>query len=130
MIRAVKSKVNVLLNETYGSITADAGEAYQKFSAVKDDENTEEEPVEEPEEKGEESMDIMAFVDDIRKKSLKGMASLAETPDDERYQLLKKIWQICDKKPEQQTAFGNPANAQPQQGQMQGQMMQQNPQIR
>lgn len=95
-----------------------------------DDENMEEEPMEKPEEKGEESMDIMAFVDDIRKKSLKGMASLAETPDDERYQLLKKIWQICDKKPEQQTAFGNPANAQPQQGQMQGQMMQQNPQIR
>ena len=90
------------------------------------DENMEEAPVEKPEEKGEESMDIMAFVDDIRKKSLKGMASLAETPDDERYQLLKKIWQICDKKPEQQTAFGNPANAQPQQGQM----MQQNPQIR
>lgn len=42
MILAVQSKVNVLLNETYGSITADAGEAYQKFSAVKDDENTEE----------------------------------------------------------------------------------------
>ena len=90
------------------------------------DENMEEEPMEKPEDKAEESMDIMAFVDDIRKKSLKGMASLAETPDDERYQLLKKIWQICDKKPEQQTAFGNPANAQPQQGQM----TQQNPQIR
>lgn len=53
-------------------------------------------------------MDIMAFVDDIRKKSLKGMAQLADNPDDERYQLLKKIWQICDKKPEQQTAFNNP----------------------
>ena len=52
-------------------------------------------------------MDVMAFVDDIRKKSLKGMAQLADNPDDERYQLLKKIWQICDKKPEQQTAFGN-----------------------
>lgn len=66
-----------------------------------------EEPVEEPKEEG---MDIMAFVDDIRKKSLKGMASLADNPDDERYQLLKKIWQICDKKPEQQTAFNNPNN--------------------
>ncbi len=53
-------------------------------------------------------MDVMAFVDDIRKKSLKGMAQLADNPDDERYQLLKKIWQICDKKPEQQTAFNNP----------------------
>ena len=78
--------------------------------------------VEEPKE--DEKMDIMAFVDDIRKKSLKGMASLAETPDDERYQLLKKIWQICDKKPEQQTAFGNPSMQQQGQGQnmqMQGQ---------
>jgi hypothetical protein len=36
------------------------------------------------------------------------MAQLADNPDDERYQLLKKIWQICDKKPEQQTAFNNP----------------------
>ena len=63
--------------------------------------------VEEPKE-DEGGMDVMAFVDDIRKKSLKGMASLAENPDDERYQLLKKIWQICDKKPEQQTAFNNP----------------------
>ena len=66
---------------------------------------------EEPKEDG--GMDVMAFVDDIRKKSLKGMASLAENPDDERYQLLKKIWQICDKKPEQQTAFNNPNNPAP-----------------
>ena len=42
------------------------------------------------------------------------MAQLAETPEDERYQLLKKIWQICDKKPEQQTAFGNPNATMPQ----------------
>jgi hypothetical protein len=79
----------------------------------------EEVPAEEPEEIAEEpkedegGMDVMAFVDDIRKKSLKGMASLAENPDDERYQLLKKIWQICDKKPEQQTAFNNPNNPAP-----------------
>ena len=79
-----------------------------------EDEMPEEEPEPEKEEpvKEEEQMDIMAFVDDIRKKSLKGMASLAETPEDERYQLLKKIWQICDKKPEQQTAFGNPVTGQ------------------
>lgn len=72
------------------------------------EEMPEEEPVAAEEPKEEPGMDVMAFVDDIRKKSLKGMASLAENPDDERYQLLKKIWQICDKKPEQQTAFGNP----------------------
>lgn len=68
-----------------------------------------------PEEKGEsDALNIEQFVDDIRKKSLRGMAQLAETPEDERYQLLKKIWQICDKKPEQQTAFGNPNAAMPQ----------------
>lgn len=79
-------------------------------------------PEEEPETE-DAGMDVMAFVDDIRKKSLKGMAQLAENPDDERYQLLKKIWQICDKKPEQQTAFSNP-NGQPQQPQpQQGGMM-------
>ena len=60
-------------------------------------------------------MDVAAFVDDIRKKSLKGMAYLAENPEDERYQLLKKIWQICDKKPEQQTAFGTQTGQQPMQ---------------
>lgn len=74
----------------------------------------EEAPEENPVEEEEPDMDVMAFVDDIRKKSLRGMAKLADNPDDERYQLLKKIWQICDKKPEQQTAFGNPNNgAQP-----------------
>jgi len=71
-------------------------------------------PMEEPEPKAS-GMDVMAFVDDIRKKSLKGMAELAENPDDERYQLLKKIWQICDKKPEQQTAFGSHQPNQPNQ---------------
>lgn len=75
------------------------------------------EPQEEPEDKG---MDVMQFVDDIRKKSLRGMAQLADNPDDERYQLLKKIWQICDKKPEQQTAFSNPNNQMQGQGNMQG----------
>jgi hypothetical protein len=83
------------------------------------------EPEEEPIKEDEGKMDVAAFVDDIRKKSLKGMASLAENPEDERYQLLKKIWQICDKKPEQQTAFGNPTN--PQQP---GQTMQQNAPLR
>ena len=80
-----------------------------------EDEPMAEEPIEDNsfESKGGE-MDVMAFVDDIRKKSLKGMAALAENPDDERYQLLKKIWQICDKKPEQQTAFGSHQPNQPQ----------------
>lgn len=90
------------------------------------DEEDEIEPHKEIKDEG--NFDVMQFVDDIRKKSLKGMAALAENPDDERYQLLKKIWQICDKKPEQQTAFNNPNQMQGQgQGQMQGQQMMQKP---
>ena len=61
-------------------------------------------------------------IGDWGKKSLKGMAQLADNPDDERYQLLKKIWQICDKKPEQQTAFSAPGQ-QPMQQPQQGKMM-------
>ena len=53
------------------------------------------EPERKPEIDGE--MDVKAFIDDIRKKSLKGMAQLAETPDDPSYETLKRIWQICDK---------------------------------
>ena len=65
-----------------------------------------EEPIEEPEqeipaheepEEAPSGMDVKAFIDDIRKKSLKGMAQLADNPDDPNYDTLKKIWQICDK---------------------------------
>ena len=79
-----------------------------------------EENIEKPRHDDEGDFDVMAFVDDIRKKSLKGMAKLADNPDDERYQLLKKIWQICDKKPEQQTAFGSHGQQNGQMGQMNG----------
>lgn len=37
------------------------------------------------------------LVDKIRKVSLQGMADLAETPDIPEYDILKKIWQLCDK---------------------------------
>lgn len=64
-----------------------------------DEEPIEDVPMEEEQPKG---MDVTAFVDDIRKQSLRGMAELADNPESEEYQILKKIWQICDKKPEQQ----------------------------
>ena len=47
-------------------------------------------------------MDVAAFLDDIRKKALKGMAELAEYPESPEYQQLKKVWSLVDKKPEQQ----------------------------
>jgi hypothetical protein len=42
------------------------------------------------------------LIDDIRKKALRAMADLADTPEDENYVMLKKVWQMTDRKPEQQ----------------------------
>jgi len=69
---------------------------------ITDDEGMEDNHMEKQEETG---LNVTQFVDDIRKKSLRGMAQLADNPDSEEYQLLKKIWQICDKKPEQQNGM-------------------------
>jgi len=108
-MKKVSSKMPKSINEAINF----GEQPYEEDEELMGDELTDEpETQDEPEEKG---MDVMQFVDDIRKKSLRGMAQLADNPDDERYQLLKKIWQICDKKPEQQTAFSSPN-----QGNMQG----------
>ena len=40
------------------------------------------------------------LIDDIRKKALRAMAELADTPEDENYIMLKKVWQMTDRKPE------------------------------
>ena len=40
------------------------------------------------------------LIDNIRKESLRAMAELADTPEDENYLMLKKIWQMTDRKPE------------------------------
>ena len=37
------------------------------------------------------------LINDIRKKSLRAMAELADTPEDPNYENLKRIWQLCDK---------------------------------
>ena len=66
-----------------------------------------EEPIMEPQMKEEPQTSSlgangMAIIDDIRKLSLKTMADLADNPDDPAYIILKKVWQMCDKKPEEQ----------------------------
>lgn len=58
-------------------------------------------------------MNVEEFIDDIRKKSLKGMAQLADNPDDPRYEILKRIWQTCDKAHSDQQQRNND-NRQPQ----------------
>ena len=49
------------------------------------------------------------LIDDIRKKVLRAMADLADTPEDENYIMLKKVWQMTDRKPEQQQQNQNGA---------------------
>lgn len=46
------------------------------------------------------SENIESYIDNIRKYSLNGLSALCDTPDSEEYQMLKKIFQMCDKKPE------------------------------
>ena len=41
------------------------------------------------------------LIDYIRKMSLKAMSELADTPEDENYLMLKKVWSIIDRKSEQ-----------------------------
>ena len=72
-----------------------------------DEEIPEDGPLDEPEVE-EEPDQITAsehaaqLIDDIRKKALRAMADLADTPEDENYIMLKKVWQMTDRKPEQQ----------------------------
>ena len=72
-----------------------------------DEEMPEDGPLDEPEVE-EEPDQITAsehaaqLIDDIRKKALRAMADLADTPEDENYIMLKKVWQMTDRKPEQQ----------------------------
>ena len=52
----------------------------------------------EMEEPIEQSVD--SYVDHIRKYALNGLSALCDNPESEEYQMLKKIFQMCDKKPE------------------------------
>lgn len=80
------------------------------------EEMPEEGPLDEPEAE-EEPDQITAsehaaqLIDDIRKKALRAMADLADTPEDENYIMLKKVWQMTDRKPEQQQQQNGQAQA-------------------
>lgn len=43
---------------------------------------------------------VESYIEHIRKYSLNGLSALCDNPDSEEYQMLKKIFQMCDKKPE------------------------------
>ena len=68
-----------------------------------EEETPEEEPVgiEDEPDQATASEHAAQLIDDIRKKALRAMADLADTPEDENYIMLKKVWQMTDRKPEQ-----------------------------
>ena len=77
------------------------------LEGYEDEEMSEEDSLGEPEVKEEPnrvtaSEHAAQLIDDIRKKALRAMADLADTPEDENYIMLKKVWQMTDRKPEQQ----------------------------
>lgn len=41
---------------------------------------------------------VDSYIDHIRKYTLNGLAALCDNPESEEYQMLKKIFQMCDKK--------------------------------
>jgi hypothetical protein len=43
---------------------------------------------------------VSSYIDHIRKYTLNGLAALCDNPESEEYQMLKKIFQMCDKKAE------------------------------
>ena len=60
----------------------------------------EEIPASEPEMGMEPTLEGKEVVDQIRKMALKAMAELADNTEDSYYSVLKKIWQMADKNPE------------------------------
>lgn len=59
-------------------------------------------PTQEPEMMEEAPMQGKEIVDQIRKMALKAMAELADNTEDSYYSVLKKIWQMADKNPEEE----------------------------
>ena len=119
MYRVMKKTVKKNINEMRSLVKSmpksinesldfsDEGNMYEE------EEIPEDEPVEDEPDQATASEHAAQLIDDIRKKALRAMADLADTPEDENYIMLKKVWQMTDRKPEQQQQGQN--------GPMQGQ---------
>lgn len=46
-----------------------------------------------------------SLVNNIRKMALEGMSELADDVNNNNYQILKKIWQFCEKKPDEDKKY-------------------------
>ena len=76
------------------------------FSEMDVDEPVDE-PIEEPETEpvdnsaeGPDTSNAKELINSMRKQALRAMAEIADAPESEEYQMLKKVFQLLEKKPE------------------------------
>ena len=103
-INEMKSLVKTMPKTINESLNFEATDDMEDYG----EEMSAEEPIEEPVEVEQDefggsdaSLKAAELIDEIRKKALRAMAELADTPEDENYIMLKKVWQMTDRKPEQ-----------------------------
>ena len=93
-IRKISSKMPKTINEAINFNETDDMDMEMMDDEPMGDEPMGEEPVISQET---ENMNADELLSDIRKKALKAMANLADTPEDPNYEVLKKIFMMLDK---------------------------------
>lgn len=92
-------EVERLLNESMNFYEEDSIEEPSMDDDIEDEMDMDDESnMDEPE--VENNPSVESYVDHIRKYALNGLSALCDEPESEEYQMLKKIFQMCDKKPE------------------------------
>lgn len=104
-IKEIKKNINEvekLLKESMNFYEEDSLETSEmdNMDTMEDDEQMDNEMGYEDESLQTNNDSVESYIDHIRKYSLNGLSALCENPDSEEYQMLKKIFQMCDKKPE------------------------------
>lgn len=111
-IKNITSKMPKTINEAinFNDIEMENDEMDMMYDDVEEPEEPMSKSMEESEMSAEE------LINDIRKKALKAMANLADSPEDPNYDVLKKIFMMLDKavseKQEQRQVMAKNPNAQ------------------
>lgn len=95
-----------LLKEAMNFCEDDSMDEYDMEDEPVDDEyESDVEPEMDSELDMEETENVDSYIDNIRKYALNGLSALCDNPESEEYQMLKKIFQMCDKKPEKKESM-------------------------
>lgn len=106
-IEEMKNLVNSMPKTINESISFEDNDEFEGYVGEEEEGPLDEPETEEEPSQMDASQHAAQLIDDIRKKALRAMADLAETPEDENYIMLKKVWQMTDRKPEQQQQSQN-----------------------